>query len=93
MAFPDGTISPWGTFATLMAVRLEGGGEPPRRLDISGRGRIRAAPGLKAGAYLLRRPRQGPPTVASEFPLPAMAWLGLAKLLYGESFRFPVIIS
>ena len=32
---------------------------PPQRLDISRRGRRRAAPGLNSGAYLWRRPRQG----------------------------------
>ena len=61
------------------------GERPPRRLDISRRGRGRAAPGLKLGAYVGRRPRQGPPAVATESPLPAREWRGVMELFYGES--------
>ena len=65
---------------------------PPRRLDISRRGRNRAAPGLKPGAYLWRRHRKGHPAVATELPLPARAWRGLRGLFYGDAPGFPVII-
>ena len=71
-------ISPLNTFPPGRAVRGSGV-KPPRRLDISRRGRGREAPGLNPGAYLRWIPRNGHPAVATELPHPARAWGGITK--------------